>query len=90
VAAHAAEKHLESHRDSTNEAWRLKRKLTDPAPCGKSTIVVVIIVGFKGGTIMIQQTLQADLFKQRLGDSLQRETLNTRAVKIVRHTNVYT
>lgn len=38
---------------------------------------------------MIQQTPQADLFKQRLRDSLQRETLNTRAVKIVRHSNVY-
>jgi hypothetical protein len=38
---------------------------------------------------MIQQTPRADLFKQRLRDSLQRETLNTRAVKIARHTNVY-
>ena len=34
---------------------------------------------------MIQQTPQADLFKQQLRDSLQRETLNTRAVKIARH-----
>src|SRR4029434_6923612 len=55
----------------------------------KSTIVVVIIVGFKGGAIMIQQTPQADLFKQQLRDSLQREALNARAVKIARHTNVY-
>ena len=39
---------------------------------------------------MIQQTPQADLFKKQLGDSLQRETLNSRAVKIARHTNVYT
>ena len=39
---------------------------------------------------MIQQTPQADLFKQQLRASLQRETLNTRAVKIARHTNVYT
>jgi CRP/FNR family transcriptional regulator, cyclic AMP receptor protein len=46
-------------------------------------------VGFKGGAIMIQQTPQADLFKQQLRDSLQRETLNSRAVKIARHTNVY-
>jgi CRP/FNR family transcriptional regulator, cyclic AMP receptor protein len=46
-------------------------------------------VGFRGGAIMIQQTPQADLFKQRLRDSLQRETLNTRAVKIARHNNVY-
>ena len=39
---------------------------------------------------MIQQTPQADLFKQQLRDSLERETLNTRAVKIATHTNVYT
>src|SRR3990172_4765116 len=39
---------------------------------------------------MIQQTPQADEFKQQLRDSLQRETLNSRAVKIARHDNVYT
>jgi CRP-like cAMP-binding protein len=39
---------------------------------------------------MIQQTPQADLFKQQLRDPLQRETLNSRAVKIARHGNVYT
>jgi CRP-like cAMP-binding protein len=39
---------------------------------------------------MIQQTPQADQFKQQLRDSLQRETLNSRAVKIARHENVYT
>jgi len=39
---------------------------------------------------MIRQTPQADEFKQQLRDSLQRETLNTRAVKIARHANVYT
>jgi CRP/FNR family transcriptional regulator, cyclic AMP receptor protein len=39
---------------------------------------------------MIQQTPQADRFKQQLRDSLQRETLNFRAVKIARHANVYT
>jgi CRP/FNR family transcriptional regulator, cyclic AMP receptor protein len=39
---------------------------------------------------LIQQTPQADLFKQNLRDSLQRETLNARAVKIARHANVYT
>jgi CRP/FNR family transcriptional regulator, cyclic AMP receptor protein len=38
---------------------------------------------------MIQQTPQADQFKQQLRDSLQRETLNSRAVKIARHANVY-
>jgi CRP-like cAMP-binding protein len=39
---------------------------------------------------MIQQTPQADLFKKQLGESLQRETLNSRAVNIARHVNVYT
>ena len=38
----------------------------------------------------IQLTPQADLFKQQLRDSLQRETANTGAVNIARHTNVYT
>src|SRR5439155_4243405 len=37
----------------------------------------------------IQETLQADEFKQQLRDSLQRETRNTRAIKIARHDNVY-
>jgi CRP/FNR family cyclic AMP-dependent transcriptional regulator len=39
---------------------------------------------------MIQETLQSDLFKRQLGDSLQRETLNSRAVTVARHANVYT
>ena len=39
---------------------------------------------------MIQQTPQADRFKEQLRDSLQRETLNIHAVTIKRHTNVYT
>jgi CRP-like cAMP-binding protein len=39
---------------------------------------------------VIQQTPQADQFRQQLRDSLQRETLNTRAIKIPRHANVYT
>ena len=38
----------------------------------------------------IQQTPQAELFKQQLRDSLQRETANTGAVRIARHSNVYT
>lgn len=38
---------------------------------------------------MIQQTPEADKFKENLRDSLQRETLNSRAVKIARLTNVY-
>lgn len=39
---------------------------------------------------MIQQTPQADEFKRQLRDSLLRETMNSRAVKIARHANVYT
>jgi CRP/FNR family cyclic AMP-dependent transcriptional regulator len=39
---------------------------------------------------MIQQTPQADQFKIQLRDSLLRETMNSRAVKIARHANVYT
>jgi len=38
---------------------------------------------------MIQQTPQADEFKRQLRVSLQRETLHSRAIKIVRHANVY-
>ena len=39
---------------------------------------------------MIQQTPQADRFKQQLRESLQHETLNSGAVRIARHANVYT
>jgi CRP/FNR family transcriptional regulator, cyclic AMP receptor protein len=39
---------------------------------------------------MIQQSREAKRFKQKMRDSLQRETLNTHSVKIVRHANVYT
>ena len=39
---------------------------------------------------MIQQTLYVERFKQQLRESLQRETLNSRAVKFARHANVYT
>jgi len=38
----------------------------------------------------IQQTVQADQFKAQLSDSLQRETMNSHAIKIARHANVYT
>jgi CRP-like cAMP-binding protein len=38
----------------------------------------------------IQQTPQADQFKQQLRDSLQRETMYSRAIKVARHANVYT
>jgi CRP/FNR family transcriptional regulator, cyclic AMP receptor protein len=37
----------------------------------------------------IQETPQADEFKQQLRNSLQRETQNSRAIKITRHSNVY-
>jgi CRP/FNR family cyclic AMP-dependent transcriptional regulator len=40
--------------------------------------------------ITILQSPQAEEFKERLRDSLLRETMNSRAVKIARHTNVYT
>jgi CRP-like cAMP-binding protein len=44
----------------------------------------------QGATAMIQQTLEADKFKEQLRDSLQRETQNSHPIKIARHTNVYT
>jgi CRP/FNR family transcriptional regulator, cyclic AMP receptor protein len=37
----------------------------------------------------IQQTPQSDEFKQQLRNSLQRETQNSRAIKIARHSSVY-
>ncbi len=39
---------------------------------------------------MIQQTPEADRFKQQMRDSLRHETINSRAVTIPRHANVYT
>ena len=39
---------------------------------------------------MIQQTPGAERFKQQMRDSLRHETVNTRAVTIQRHANVYT
>lgn len=39
---------------------------------------------------MIQQTPEAERFKQQMRDSLQHETLNSRTVTFARHTNVYT
>lgn len=38
----------------------------------------------------IQQTPQADQFKQQLRDSLQRATLDSHSIKVARHANVYT
>jgi CRP-like cAMP-binding protein len=38
---------------------------------------------------MIQESPQLDNFKRQLRDSLQRETANSRAVRIARHANVY-
>ena len=39
---------------------------------------------------MIQQTPEAERFKQQIRDSLRHETLKSRAVTIPRHANVYT
>jgi CRP/FNR family cyclic AMP-dependent transcriptional regulator len=39
---------------------------------------------------MIQETPQADLFKQQMRESLRQETLNSRAVTIAKHDNVFT
>jgi CRP/FNR family transcriptional regulator, cyclic AMP receptor protein len=39
---------------------------------------------------MIQQTPEAERFKQQMRDSLRHETVNSRAVTIPRHANVYT
>ena len=39
---------------------------------------------------MIQETPQADLFKQQMRESLRWETLNSRAVTIAKHDHVYT
>ena len=39
---------------------------------------------------MIQHTPEADKFKERMRDSLRRETMNSHSVTIQRHTNVYT
>src|SRR4029434_5151909 len=44
----------------------------------------------KGNTIMIQETPQADLFKQQMRESLRLETLNSRPITIAKHDNVYT
>ena len=38
---------------------------------------------------MFQQTLQSEMFKQQLRDSLRRETSGLRAIKIAKHTNIY-
>jgi CRP/FNR family transcriptional regulator, cyclic AMP receptor protein len=39
---------------------------------------------------MIQETPEADLFKQKMRESLRQETLNSRAVTIPKHDHVYT
>src|SRR4030095_8859600 len=39
---------------------------------------------------MIQETPQADLFKQKMRESLWQETLNSRAVTIAKHDHIYT
>jgi CRP-like cAMP-binding protein len=44
----------------------------------------------KGNTTMIQETPHADRFKRQLRESLQNETLNSRAITIGKHGHVYT
>ena len=39
---------------------------------------------------MMQATPQAEQFQQQIGNSLQQETLNTRAIKLARHAHIYT
>ena len=39
---------------------------------------------------MIQETPQAERFKQQLRDSLRQETQDSRAIKIAKHDHVYT
>ena len=39
---------------------------------------------------MIQQTPEAERFKEQMRESLQHETMNSRAVTIPRHSNIYT
>ena len=39
---------------------------------------------------MIQETPQVNLFKQQMRESLRQETLNSRAVTIAKHDNIYT
>ena len=39
---------------------------------------------------MIQETPQAEQFKQQMSDSLRQETLNSRAITIAKHDHVYT
>jgi CRP/FNR family transcriptional regulator, cyclic AMP receptor protein len=46
--------------------------------------------GNQSDTTMIQETPQADLFKQQMRESLRQETLNSRAVTIAKHDHVYT
>jgi CRP/FNR family cyclic AMP-dependent transcriptional regulator len=43
----------------------------------------------EAATLMIQETPEAEQFKKQMRDSLQHETLNSRAVKIARHDSVY-
>ncbi|MFN0121478.1 MAG: Crp/Fnr family transcriptional regulator [Blastocatellia bacterium] len=39
---------------------------------------------------MIQNTPQADLFKQQMHESLRQETVNSRSIRVAKHANVYT
>lgn len=42
-----------------------------------------------GGGVIIQETLQADRFKQQLRDSLRQETIDSHAVTFAKHSHVY-
>jgi CRP/FNR family cyclic AMP-dependent transcriptional regulator len=65
-----------------------KRKRTS-LPHNNQIVVVANAGRAKGATAMIQQTPEADTFKEQLRNSLQREAQNSRAIKIPRHANVY-
>jgi hypothetical protein len=84
VAGHAFEKHVESHGDPANEAWRLKRTLTDQLP-----EEIDYRCCHHRGLQWRRDHDSTDLFKQQLRESLKRETLNTRVFKIAKHANVY-
>ena len=62
--------------------------MTERAP--KTVDKDVIVVGIEKYTSMKQQAPRVDPFKEQLRESLQQERLNSRAVKIARHANVYT
>src|SRR3990172_9987655 len=69
--------------------WLRAPTLSDrPSPRG-SRPLLHSSWALKGDTMTIQRTPQAEEFKQQLRDSLQRETQDSRTIKIARHANVY-